>query len=284
MKFELFGRLRDNGNDDSSGGSDFNADFGSGQGQMSMGDGLDRTVESMFNQGYSEDEIKQELSGQYSESKIEEAITNAVASSAQGNSAVNSGPEPMTPYRGDEGGAVSPMDKGFNNDQEQEDSMDQGNFDQGPQGQPDPEPIQQQGQPQSQPRGSADPQMEELIETIVAENIDQVYSEFDNVYAEIDSIKEEMEDVKERLHDLEIRDDEDQQQFVQKVEEMEDHVDQYQSRIGGLEKAFQQVLPSLVDNVQDLTGLVQEIKQDRDIETESDVDTEKIKNMDMEDW
>lgn len=286
MKFELFGRLRDNDDSDSSGNDSFNSDLGSGQNQMSMGDSLDRTVESMFQQGYSEDEIKQELSGQYSESEIDEAVTNAVASSAQGNSN-SGGPQPMTPYQSDnEGDAVSPMDEGFNNGQPQEGSMGQGpqqeNFDQGPQN--DPAPIQQQGQPPQRSGTGADPQTEELIETIVAENLDKVYSEFDNVYGEIDSIRDEIEDMKQRIHDLEVRDDEDQQQFVQKVEEMEDHVDQYQSRIGGLEKAFQQVLPSLVDNVQDLTSLVQEIKDERDIETESDVDTDKIEDMDMEDW
>ncbi|WP_414836666.1 hypothetical protein [Candidatus Nanohalococcus occultus] len=285
MKFELFGRLRDNdGGDSASSDSEYGSSFGTANDQMSMGDSLDRTVESMFSQGYSEDEIKQELAGQYNESDIDQAITNAVASSAQGNSRSN-GPEPMTPYQSDQsGGAVSPMDEGFNNNQEQNDSMDNGNFDQQPD--QDPEPIPQQGGQMDQPSrsGNVDPQVEELVETVIAENIDQIFSEFENVYGEIDSIKEQMEDMEQRLHDLEVRDDEDQQQFVQKVEEMESHVDNYQSRIGGLEKAFQQVLPSLVDNVQDLTGLVQEIKDDRGIETEKDIDTEKIENMNMEDW
>lgn len=281
MKFELFGRLRDNGDSKDSGNEDYNKDFGGGRDQMSMGDSLDRTIESMFNQGYSEDEIKQELSGQYDEARIDESITNAVASSAQGNS-TSGGPKPMTPYQSDNSGnAVSPMDEGFNNDADQEGAMDQESFDQEPR--QSPEPIQSQGQPQERTQG-IDPQMEELVETIVAENIDQVFSEFENVYEEIDSIKKNMEEMEQRLHDLEVRDDEDQQQFVSKVEEMEDHVDNYQARIGGLEKAFQQVLPSLVDNVQDLTGLVQEIKDERNIETDSDVDTEKIQNMDMEDW
>lgn len=283
MKFELFGRLRDNGNN---GGSDnaMDSDFGGGQDQMSMGDGLDRTIESMFNQGYSEEEIKNELSGQYSEAKIDEAITNAVASSAQGNTD-QGGPEPMSPYQSNGDDAVSPMDKGFNNEQDQQGSMgNQENFDQEPQQEPEPIPQQGQGQQPQRSNQGIDQNTEELVETIVAENIDKIFSEFENVYSEIDSIKEEMEDMEQRLHDLEVRDDEDQQQFVQKVEEMEDHVDSYQARIGGLEKAFQQVLPSLVDNVQDLTGLVQEIKSERDIETESDVDTEKIQNMDMEDW
>lgn len=127
-----------------------------------------------------------------------------------------------------------------------------------------------------------DPQVEELIETIISENFQKVEQEFQNVYSELDVIAEELEELEERVHDLEVRDDEDQKEFVEKMDEVEQHIDSYESRIGGLEKAFQQMLPSLVDNIRDLTGLVQEIKQEQGIETDSTVSSQEVKDIDMD--
>lgn len=295
MKFKLFGRLRDDEeqNPDDSGLS---------------GGSLDRTVENMFQQGYSEEEIKQELEGQYSSAEISRAVNNAVTSSATDNG----GPQPMTRYQeNDDEEAVSPMDEGYNQGEGQENqSMNNDSFQddlnggfnqqseglgsQGQQsrqnqGQPAQQQIQQnpqlqQEEQQMQSNGTVDPAVEELIETIVSEQFQRVKNEFDSVYEEIDIIADELEDLDSRVHDLEVRDDEDQQEFIQKVEEMEDHIDSYQSRIGGLEKAFQQVLPSLVDNVKELTSLVQEIKNEKGIETSTQVSEEDVEDIDMSDW
>lgn len=292
MKFQLFGRLRD---DDSGEESNTRSrkpsgpgGLGGGDNEMNFGSELDSTVENMFSQGYSEDEIKQELQGQYPENEIERSINNAVASSATGNNNSDA-PEPMSPYQGEQE-AVSPVDEGFSDNQaEGNDNMTQ------PENNPQDiqtnsnlqqqEPQQTGNAPQQQSRGrTADPQVEELVETIVAENFDIVKKEFENVYSEIDEIKEGLEDMEQRVHDLEVRDDEDQQEFIQKVDEMEEHIDSYQSRMGGLEKAFQQVLPSLVDNVRNLTDLVQEIKQERGIETETDVNKKDIEDLDTDEW
>lgn len=290
MKFKLFGRLRDDGSSGSSGdtGQSIGQTSGSSQ-DMNMGSGLDRTVESMFSQGYSEEEIKRELGSQYSQNEIEDAINTAVASSASGSS-MSSGPSPMTPYQSeDQQEAVSPVDKGFENQDSQDSFMDEpdaGQFDTEPSRQTaNNSPAPQQTQPSaSGNNNSVSPQVEELIETIVAESLDQMENELQNVYGEIDELRQDMENIDQRVHDLEVRDDEDQQEFIQKVNEMEEHVDDYQSRIGGLEKAFQQVLPSLVENVRDLTDLVQEMKQERGIETDKDVSKEEISDIDVEEW
>ncbi len=272
MRFKLFGKLRGDDSGEDTGGNDMQ---GPPSDDTPLGGGsLDRTVESMFSQGYSEEEIKQELQGQYDPQEIERAVNNAVASSASGE---KQGPEPMTPYQG-EGGATSPVDEGYGVEEEDDLSPDTGMNE-------TQESFQQPvdaGSP-AEP-GTVDSGAEELIETIVAENFDAVEQEFENVYSEIDEIRESMDELEQRVNDLEVRDDEDQQQFVQKVDEMEDHIDQYQSRIGGLEKAFQQVLPSLVDNVRDLTDLVQEIKAERGIETSRNVSSEDIQDIDMDEW
>lgn len=291
MKFQLFGRLRDDGDDGSTGtgpgGQPPGQDQEPGLGDSALGgSGLESTIENMFSQGYSEDEIKQELQGQYPPEKIDNALTNAVANTATQGGSPDSGPEPMTPYQGDSE-AVSPVDEGFSGDDQANNTMNEQPPQQPPaQQQPNQPPQQPPAQQQQQQGGNreASGDVEELVETIVAENLDRVETEFENVYEEIDELKEVAEDLEQRVHDLEVRDDEDNQEFIQKVDEMEEHIDSYQSRIGGLEKAFQQVLPSLVDNVRDLTELVQEIKTERGIETDKNVSKQDIDDIDVEDW
>jgi len=301
MKFQLFGRLRDDEQSQTNSSRDTGLSGGS----------LDRTVENMFQQGYSEEEIKQELQGQYSSSEITRAVNNVVKSSATDNE----GPEPMTPYQTDQSNeAVSPMDEGFNNNaqQQSDNSMNPGNqgpdfgnnqqnqsmegLGQGSQGFEQenrdnsragpPQDIQRQGKQGSMTEnGTVDPAVEELIETVVAEKFGRISNEFSSVYDELDILIEELEELESRVHDLEVRDDEDQEQFVQKVDEMEEHIDSYQSRIGGLEKAFQQVLPSLVDNVKQLTSLVEEIKEEKGIETSTQISKDDVEDdIDMSDW
>jgi len=245
------------------------------------GGSLERTVENMFEQGYSEEEIKTELQGQYSEQEISRAVNQTVTQNA---TTPKEGPEPMTPYQeqGDEG-PVSPMDEGYDTPQEPDQINQQQQMNSQEDLQRTPKPQQQA---QQRNNTTVDQGTEELIETIVAENFQKVKAEFENMYEELDTIEEAVEDLENRVHDLEVRDDEDQEQFVQKVDEMEDHIDSYQSRIGGLEKAFQQVLPNLVDNVRDLTSLVQEMKQEKGIQTETNVSTQEMEQVDeqLEDW
>lgn len=282
MKFELFGRLRDNdGGEEDDSGSDSSTDFNAGlqdsNPMNNMTKGLESTVENMFNQGYSEDEIRKELSGQYSEQEINNAVNRVVTSEASGN---NDGPDPMTPYQGGDT-KVSPVDEGFSPEDQQQNQQTPPPA-QGPAQQSQP-PLQNQGQDSNSQQGGIPAQEEELIETIVAENFERVREEFKNAYSEIDELKQKQEELEERVHDLEVRDDEDQTQFVEKMNDLEEDINSYQSRIGGLEKAFQQVLPSLVDNVRQLTSLVQEIKQERGIETESNVTKDDIEDIDVED-
>jgi len=283
MDFKLFGRLKDDG-DDGNSGSKSSRSNDREQSISDVGGGnLKRTVKSMFQQGYDEDQIRSELQGQYDSKDINRAINNVVTSSATGESE-SGGPQPMSPYKGDEQ-ALSPMDEGYDQENQQQQNQSQNQQQQNQNQQPIQQNNQQasQSQPQLQSgQNSVNPQIEELIETIIAENFQKVETEFQNVYEELDVMAEKLEELDDRVHDLEVRDDEDQQEFVQKMDEVEDHIDSYESRIGGLEKAFQQILPSLVDNIRDLTGLVQEIKRDQGIETDTTVSGGEVDDIDMD--
>lgn len=285
MKFKLFGRFRDDKEavqqqQQNTGG--FQEDNMS-TGTSNFSNGLEDTVQRMFSQGYSESEIRDELGGQYAEDEIQNAINRAVTSSAAGESNPGSsqGPEPMTPYQGSES-AVSPMDEGYDGEEEPGGTDSNGGMNMGSANDMSMDAPSGSSPPQQQD-GGIDQNVEELVETIVAENFDRVENEFENAYSEIDELNERMEELEQRVHDLEVRDDEDQTQVIQKMDDLEQDFNEYQSRIGGLEKAFQQVLPSLVDNVRDLTNLVQEIKQEKGIETDSSVSNE-VDDIDMEDW
>ena len=256
MEFKLFGRLRDD-----NGGDSDSSDLSGGS--------LDRTVENMFQQGYSEDEIREELEGQYSSAEISRAVNNAVTSTA----ADSDKPQPMTPYQ-EEDEAVSPMDEGYGQEDDSQ-TQDQDPFQQnGSIGQSSG--LSSQGQrPQRQSGGDVD----ELVETVVAERLDRVKNEFESVYDQIDILADELESLEQRVDELETRRDEDNTEVVERVDQMSQQLESTQSRIGGLEKAFQQVLPSLVDNVKDLTSLVQEMKG-KDVER----DMNDMDDIDMDDW
>jgi DNA repair exonuclease SbcCD ATPase subunit len=296
MKFQLFQRLRsDDGEEAQS-----TAQTGLGEPQMDgmddsgpSGGGLERTVERMFDQGYSEEEIKQELQGQYSEQEIQDAVNQTVTNNAadQGSPSMN---DQAGGFQQNQEASQNPFDQGMGNQAADQASPQQPQNTQPAQDQGMQQPAQQQVEPLEKPggdqqeadQGMVDQRVEELIETVVAENFQRVTKEFENVYEELDLLEKELEELDHRVHDLEVRDDEDQQQFVEKVDEMEDHIDQYQSRIGGLEKAFQQVLPNLVDNVRDLTSLVQEMKQQEGIETQTDVSEQEVEEVseELQDW
>jgi len=301
MKFQLFGRFKDDeeNNTTNQDTGQFQQEMGQGgQEETNFGSAIERTIENMFDQGYSEEEIKTELQGQYSKQEISQAINRVVRDSAT-STGPQGGPEPMTPYREEEeqDEAISPMEQGFdgngnegepmpnNNQPPQENDRIQQNPAAPQQEEMIPQNPSQEG-PSNQPKQAAavesSSEVEELIETIIAEKFKLVEEEFESVYGELDTFAEEIEELKQRVHDLEVRDDEDQRQFIQKVDEVEEHIDRYDSRIGGLEKAFQQVLPNLVDNVRDLTGLVQDLKEEKGVETDTNVSEKDIEDLDWE--
>ena len=268
MKFELFQRLRGDSSD-SDGASQQ-------QGQVSPGlddqprqnmqpTGLAGQVETMFDQGYSEEEIKQELRGQYSDQEITDAVNQAVTDTAT-STAPGDGPEPMTPYEGDtDSDAASPMDEGYGQGSEpgMGDGQDGGTDDTMQPPPPPPEgedpPTQGQGAQQANTGMS---QTEELVEAVVAENFQRVRAEFQNVYGEVDETQKTVERMAEALENMEDSGEDQHTEVERRVDEIETQLESAQSRMDGMERAFQQVLPDLVENIRELTNLVQDLKED----------------------
>lgn len=275
VDFELFGSLRGDDDEQEQSGEKPSPGLGGREEQQSSlgGSGLSNQVENMFEQGYSEDEIRNELSGQYSDQEVDTAINRAVTDNATPQ---DDGPQPMTSF------SSQPQEPGPENQAAEPSSQDMNST--GPQGPPPQDtgnqaPPPQPREPQSQAQQQEDARVEEIVETVVAEEFSKVRAEFKTVYGEINKIEEMLDDFGERIEELEVRDDEDSKQFIQKMDELEEQVQAYDSRMGGMEKAFQQVLPNLVDNVQNLTSLVQEMKEKNGVSTQTDVDSEEINDL-----
>ncbi|MDY6770578.1 MAG: hypothetical protein SV186_01325 [Candidatus Nanohaloarchaea archaeon] len=280
MKFEFLGKLRGNDDEDDSSEEQQEAPV--------------NEVQNLSNQGYSQHEITEELRDRgYTYSAINKAMNRAVRESTTSGS-----PAGRSESQGQSGSDFSqpgqqPQSGGQQQRQSRSSQQGQSGFQQQRQSQqPQPTPQQQQGQGgygQGQQGGQQRSQQpsyesydessysdedwapdvgisqeeEELIETIIEEKIIDIEDEFETIYGRIESLEDTVDQLQEDVHDLKIRKEEDEQEFLQKMEEMEDYLENSQSRIGGLEKAFQQTLPSLVENVRDLTELVEDMREEQ---------------------
>lgn len=222
-------------------------------------------VRQLSRDGYSEEEITDILRDEgYSFGQINEALNQAVRESVGGQPPPEGGgPAPEGPWRG------GPP----------EEQPMQGPPQGGGMGGPPPAEPAQQPQPPAAGGGGRgqmarapdvdvsgtglSEEVEEMIEIIVKEHFTEVEDEFANVYTEIDELAAKLDAVTQQLQEIEIRGDEDEKEFIQKVDEIEEYIQQEQSQLGGMERAFEQVLPSLVENVRELSELVKEMKQDR---------------------
>lgn len=249
VKFEFLGRLRGKDKDDEDEGVPVDE------------------VKELSDQGYSQHEITEELRDRgYGYAEINQAMNRAVRESATGDGPdQTSGPQAQDQtYPEVPGGGQQPPQR---DDQSmpRQDRSDQGQYQYGSQ----PQQGGGQYQQQTQQRGgdwSSDVGIsgdeEALIETIVEEKLIDLEDEFQSLYNIINDLQERVNTLEKQVRELNTKKEEDEKEFIQRVQEIEEYLESSQSRIGGLEKAFQQTLPSLVENVRDLTDLVRDMKDE----------------------
>lgn len=260
MKFELLGKLRDD--EDSSSGS--------------SGGGLPvDEVTRLSEQGYAETEIIEQLRDRgYSYGDINEALNAAVKESASQQGGMGGG----NMSQGGQGQGQNPA----SNRGSGQNSWDEGGNDWEPQqgqsfNEQQSQPQQPAPQPEPQPQYEDDyyegdddwgamsvsPEEEELIEIIVQEHMADVENELEQFRTELEQLRNDFQQLRQDFNEIDIRKDEDEKVVIQKVNEMEEYFEQTSSRMGGMEKALQQVLPSLVENVRDLSSVVREMKEEQ---------------------
>lgn len=103
--------------------------------------------------------------------------------------------------------------------------------------------------------------LEELIEGIVEDKwrrfddqLSKINDNFDKIRAELKQFETKLDQVKQSSPAREL--DSRMGEIVEQLEDME-------ARVGGLEKAFKQFLPSLTKNIESLSHMIHEMKENR---------------------
>jgi len=138
-----------------------------------------------------------------------------------------------------------------------------------------PQPPQPQAPPQAfyssefpntpEPLTESVPEVEEPPETLIEEVIENIVNEkwekfssekVREIEEEIQKAKEELEQIKKSISNKKPAED-----YSSRMQEISNEIEDLQSRVGALEKAFKQFLPTLMNNIENLSKLVDEMKK-----------------------
>ncbi len=97
--------------------------------------------------------------------------------------------------------------------------------------------------------------MEELIESVMEDKISKYDTEVKKLRESLDTMKNDMKTVEQKLTDIRAQPQESGSQ------ELAEQIEDLQARVGGLERAFKQFLPSLTKNIESLSKMIHEMKQ-----------------------
>ena len=130
---------------------------------------------------------------------------------------------------------------------------------------PEPEPFfydqpYEQAPQEQQEEWSEEPQdsmVEEIVEGIIEDKWQKFQTQLESMQADIDKLSVEIKQVK---HAPVQPSKETPSIDNAKLEEMNEHINDLYARVGGLEKAFKQFLPSLTRNIEMLSSMVHELK------------------------
>jgi hypothetical protein len=105
---------------------------------------------------------------------------------------------------------------------------------------------------------SEEPQLiiEELVEGVVEEKWQRLSSSINKINDKVEDIKVGFEQVKNKIEGEKAP----SKDFGPEVRELSNRLEELEIRIGGLEKAFKKLLPSLTKNIESLSGMVHEMK------------------------
>ena len=101
---------------------------------------------------------------------------------------------------------------------------------------------------------SADVVIEELIEGIVEEKWEKLQKSITQMEQQINEMKIQIKSRQPQPISPVNAD------YDARLNEIENHLEELQARIGGLEKAFKQFLPALTNNIENLSRLIHEMK------------------------
>lgn len=120
------------------------------------------------------------------------------------------------------------------------------------------EPLFPEFEPQEVPEmGTINPEViiEELVEGVIEEKWNKFSSRIDKLENDLSLMRGEMKQIPKSVQQSNTKD------LEAKIAEMNEQLDELEARIGGLEKAFKQFLPSLTRNIEALSRMIHEMKE-----------------------
>ena len=103
--------------------------------------------------------------------------------------------------------------------------------------------------------------IEELVEGVVEDKWKKFDDKIDKFNREFDNVRGELKQFEQKLRAA--RENEDMKEVDIEVREINNRLDELDARIGGLEKAFKQILPSMTRNIENLSQMIHELKGEK---------------------
>ncbi|MCD6367959.1 MAG: hypothetical protein J7L45_02625 [Candidatus Aenigmarchaeota archaeon] len=104
-------------------------------------------------------------------------------------------------------------------------------------------------------------ELEELIEEIVEEKLADIRNSIDGIQREFGQIQEQIDVLNQRIDKLESSEKEREKQIKDMLEESSSQMQRIEGRIGSVERAFKEFLPTLTENVRSLSAIVEKMKK-----------------------
>lgn len=102
---------------------------------------------------------------------------------------------------------------------------------------------------------------EEYIEYVVNERMSELDRRIEEFYRMYEVLGNRIEKINTQLGSL-VQRPEEKQLLMEKLEEFKDSIEDVNIRLSGLENAFKEILPALIESVRALSDLVQKVKKE----------------------
>lgn len=103
---------------------------------------------------------------------------------------------------------------------------------------------------------------EEYIEYVVKEKIGETKKSVDEISLKAKELEKRMENLHEQINVLIQTRSSEQNQILNRIDSFKEAMADIEIRLGGMEKAFKETLPALIESVRALSDLVQRLKRE----------------------
>lgn len=103
---------------------------------------------------------------------------------------------------------------------------------------------------------------EEYVDYVVQARMGEINQKLTEFSVKAQEIERRIQEVSDRINEIMSLRNAEQTQILSKIETFKEGVGDIETRIGGLEKAFKETLPALIESVRALTDLVQRLKRE----------------------